>query len=150
MKRLLGLFLLLAPLAAPMAGPMVHAEEPWVRESAPGTPANAAYMTLRNEGDETATVTAVSAEGFGRAAIHETVETDEGTGMQAVEALDIPAGESVQLAPGGMHLMLREPDARVEDGDWVTLMLRFDGGRMLEITAPVRRRTGREEGSDPS
>jgi len=137
---------LLGPTA--WAGPNIVVDSPWVREAPPGTSVSAAYMTLKNQGDEAAEVVGVSAREYARAELHETVHEGDNAGMRAVNSLTIPAGERISLEPGGLHLMLHEPDSRLEAGDWVTLMLTFDDGQLLEVTAPVKQRTGRESDSE--
>jgi copper(I)-binding protein len=130
------------------AQPAVFMEAPWVREAPPGTAVNAAYMVIRNDGEEDTRIVSVSAEGFARVEIHETVEEDGRMRMRPIGELVVPAGKSVTLEPGGLHLMLREADERVTEGDWVTMHFTLASGALIEVTAQVRRRTGRSSDGD--
>ncbi|MDQ2068915.1 copper chaperone PCu(A)C [Natronospira bacteriovora] len=148
MKRI-ALFLSLSLCSLALtAEPPITAESPWVREAPPGTSVTAGYLQLHNRGDEAVSLTAVSADEFRRSELHETVHEDGQARMRHVDAVLIPAGGQAELAPGGKHIMLHEPRRTLEAGDWVTLTLRFDNGQLLQIAAPVRKRTGREEAGD--
>ena len=63
--------------------------------------------------------------------------------MRELDALDLPAGQIVSLAPGGMHLMLFDLSAPLRDGGRVhlTLTLRDRTGKesSQSVDAPVRR-----------
>jgi len=62
--------------------------------------------------------------------------------MRAITGLDLPAGQAVELKPGGFHLMLMELKGPVKDGDTVPLSLVFEGAdkkrETVEIKASVR------------
>lgn len=62
--------------------------------------------------------------------------------MRAVPALDLPAGQSVALSPGGHHLMLMDLKQPLKAGDTVTVSLIVEGpgGRRetVEVKAAVR------------
>jgi periplasmic copper chaperone A len=59
-----------------------------------------------------------------------------------VPSLELPAGQAVQLAPGGYHVMLMDLKQQLKGGDSVPLTLVIedkDGKReTLELKAPVR------------
>ena len=57
--------------------------------------------------------------------------------MREITVLEIPAGESVELAPGGYHLMLMEA-AALEEGDTIKVTLSFRDSPEQEIEAVVR------------
>ena len=143
MPRLLSALCILCLSLPLMAEPPVTAEKPWVREAPPGTSVTAAYLMLHNRGEEAVALTAVSADEFARAELHETVHHEGEARMRRIDTLTIPPGEKVALEPGGKHLMLHDARGELRDGDWVTLTLRFDNEQLLQIAAPVRKRTGR-------
>jgi periplasmic copper chaperone A len=145
MKRMLTALCLLSVAAVAQATPPLSVEDPWVRESPPGTEVNGAYLALRNDGDEDVKLVRVGSPHFSRVEMHETVGEDERSRMRRVEDITVPAGESVALEPGGLHLMLFTPRRSLEAGEHVTLTLEFDNGQLLEVGAPVRKRTGRED-----
>lgn len=59
----------------------------------------------------------------------------EGMTMQPVSAIDVPAGETVVLEPGGYHVMLLELVEPLEEGQTFDLTLTFE--QAGEITVPV-------------
>lgn len=126
-------------------------QKAWVRLPAvPGRPV-AGYLTLVG-GTRDATLVAVTTPAAARTELHETMKMDapgapdhaghEGmagmsgaTTMRPVKALPLPAGQTVKLAPGGLHLMLFDVDAKVGPGGVVPLRLEFADGRTLETQA---------------
>jgi copper(I)-binding protein len=74
------------------------------------------YGTLHNPGPSDQVITGVSAPDYREVTLHETL-VDDGIGrMRPMDALTVPAGGTVDLAPGGDHIMLhgrRRPDGHV-------------------------------------
>jgi copper(I)-binding protein len=58
--------------------------------------------------------------------------------MREVDAIEVPAGGSVELKPGGYHIMLLELAEPLVEGESVALTLRFQGLEPVEVTAQVR------------
>jgi copper(I)-binding protein len=57
--------------------------------------------------------------------------------MRPVDALTIPAGETVALDPGGFHVMLIDPVAPLAEGGQVRLVLTFEAAGEIEVLADV-------------
>ena len=51
--------------------------------------------------------------------------------MRVTPALELPAGATVGMAPGGLHLMLVNPTAPLQVGDKVSIMFTLEDGRTL-------------------
>jgi copper(I)-binding protein len=87
--------------------------ELWTRASPPQAPAAAGYLTITNKGGTADRLVAASAPGVERTEIHEMGVVEGVMKMGAVPGgIEIPAGESVTLAPNGFHIMfigLKEP-----------------------------------------
>ena len=58
--------------------------------------------------------------------------------MQPIESLELPAGETVALEPGGYHIMLIELVAPLETGQEIEVTLTFENAGERTITVPVR------------
>jgi hypothetical protein len=127
---------LLAPLA--QAGDLA-ARDAWVREAPPGAPVMAAYLTIENRGKQADRLVAVASTDFPQTEIHNMREQNGVLRMYAIDALPVPAGGQVTLAPGGLHLMLMKPRRALRAGDTVKLELRFASGARLTVDATVRR-----------
>jgi len=112
----------------------------WVREAHPKATVNAGYLALVNTRTEAVTVVAVESPQFERVEIHEMAMTDGLMSMQELEVIDVPAESTVQLEPGGKHLMLIEPKKPLAAGQSVDFMLRFASGRKQTLTVPVANR----------
>lgn len=98
------------------------------------------FMTLTNDGDTADRLVGGATDVADVVEIHETVMDAEGrTMMQPLEnGIEIPAGESVELMPGGLHVMLREVTAELVEGDTVTITLRFEQAGEITIDVPVQ------------
>lgn len=58
--------------------------------------------------------------------------------MQPIESLELPAGETVVLEPGGYHIMLIDLVAPLESGEEIEVTLTFENGGERTITVPVQ------------
>jgi copper(I)-binding protein len=58
--------------------------------------------------------------------------------MRPVERIDVPAGETVALEPGGYHVMLLDLAAPLEVGATVEVTLTFESAGTQVVTADVR------------
>jgi len=58
--------------------------------------------------------------------------------MRALEAIEVPAGASVRLAPGGNHLMLMRPARALRAGDLVRIEFEVEGAAAVGADFEVR------------
>lgn len=121
-----------------------HAEvtvaEPWVRATVPAQKATGAFMQLESDAD--ARLVSAASPVAGVVEIHEMVMDKDVMKMNRVDGLALPAGQAVELKPGGYHVMLIDLKGQVKEGDQVPLTLiveNKDGSRQtIELTAPAR------------
>lgn len=109
----------------------------WVR-AVPGAAVAAAYMTLHNGGPRALTVTAVRSALAGHAMIHESQLVGGVSTMRAHEPLTISPGASVELRPGGLHVMLEDLAHPLAVDEQVPLELLLAGGGSVAVSARVR------------
>ncbi|HSP52928.1 MAG TPA: copper chaperone PCu(A)C, partial [Cryobacterium sp.] len=78
---------------------------------------------------------------------HETVANDAGDMVMQEKpgGFVVPAGGSIELAPGGSHIMLMGLTGPLAAGDEATFTLTLDDGSSLEFSAPVKDYTGANE-----
>lgn len=114
-------------------------ERPWVREAPPGAPSLAGYLRLRNDCDATVQVVGVESLDVGRPMIHRTEHAGGISRMRPVGELVIQPKGTLLFEPGGLHLMLLQPNRRFVAGDVVRFRLVLADGRRLYVEAPVRR-----------
>jgi len=112
----------------------------------PASGTGAIYFTIENSGDADDMLVEVfdlMVESAGDLSdvieLHETSMTDGVMKMQKLETgIAVPAGETVLLKPGGLHVMLMQIKRSLEPGDVVSLGLRLQSGTEEMITAEVR------------
>jgi len=112
---------------------------PWVREAPPSSRVLAAYMTVKNPGDTAISIEGISSPDFESAEVHRTVVHEGMARMLHIKQLEIPAKGTVRLEPGGLHLMLFNPNRSLATGDSVTLTLHLGNGICLTLDMPVIR-----------
>lgn len=133
------LALLLALLSGCTAQPpALEFHDGWVRLPPPGMAMTAGFGRLENHLDRELHIVGASMVGAGDVSIHRTVIEDGVARMRPVERLSVPAGESVALAPGGLHLMIMQLEAPLTAGQTLALTLRSDTGEQYEVTLDVR------------
>ncbi|HAJ93052.1 MAG TPA: hypothetical protein DCO71_10640 [Gammaproteobacteria bacterium] len=147
LPRALTVLLLLSGSSLAMADATLAIGEPWIREAPPTARVMAGYLALTNAGDTPVTVTSISSPDFEAAEIHRTVVKEGVARMLPVTQLDIPANSQLKLEPGGLHLMLFEPQRPLLEGATVTLTIHRSNGSNVTVTAPVIRKTGGEDHS---
>lgn len=139
-RRLSALALLLAATTGfAETAALLEVREAWVAEAPPGARVQAAYMQLRNAGSAPLNVTAITSPAFESVELHRTVHDGGVARMERMARLDLPPGDGLSLAPGGPHLMLIGPRARVADGALVPLEFRLESGTVVKVDAVVRR-----------
>lgn len=107
------------------------------RMGQPTGPNAAVYFTASNQGDEADRLVGASTDAAASAEVHETVMAEDGTmTMQSVEALDLPAGGTLVLEPGGYHLMLIDAE-RAEVGDTVKVTLTWEEAGEMTVDVEV-------------
>lgn len=117
---------LLLPLASCSAPPSIAVSDAWARATVAGQPSAAAYLTIANKGGESDRLVSVSSTA-GEASLHSTSMDGGVMRMRAMtEGLDVPAGATVKLAPGGTHVMLAKLPAPLAKGSAFPLTLKFE------------------------
>lgn len=109
----------------------------WVRASIGQVPTTAAYMTLENRGDDDRLLS-VSTSVAASAQIHDSAENNGMMQMRPVESLPIAHGKSIELKPGGKHIMVMGLTVPLKAGDRIPLMLRFENAGEVAVQAEVR------------
>jgi copper(I)-binding protein len=101
----------------------VIAEHAWIRLAPPNAPVMAAYVNLRNPGEQSAPLTAASSADFERVEMHQ-MSMDGGVmQMRKLDMIEVKVGQTRELKPGGDHLMLYGAKRPLQLGDKVTLTL---------------------------
>ena len=128
---------LVSGAAAQNAAEFARVDQSWARASIGTARPAAAYLTLVNEGSRDVTLTAIETPLAGRAEVHETTEKDGVMRMVPAGPQRLPPGASVQMAPGGLHIMLMDLKEPLVQGGTLPLTLRFADGSGLEASAQI-------------
>lgn len=109
----------------------------WARpilvEGRPGS----AYFQIENTGDIDDKLISVSSSVSPRVEIHEHTMKDGVMKMSQVDSIEIKAKSSVQLKPGGYHIMIFDTSSKYEIGDQIDLTLHFENGGAIMKTFNV-------------
>jgi copper(I)-binding protein len=123
-------------LPACSEGGGIGVEDAWARS--PMQDVGAAYFTVTNDGDAEDRLIGATAEIADRTEIHETVMEDGQAQMLPIEAVVIPAGESMSFEPGGYHVMLFDLAEPLTVGETISLVLTFEEAGEIEVEAEIR------------
>ena len=138
MKRVVVSFAVL--LAAFAAQAQVTVKDAWVRATVVQQKATGAFMQLQSSQD--AKLISAQSPVAGVVEVHEMTMDGGVMKMRAVPSLALPAGKTVDLKPGGYHVMLMDLKGQVKDGDTVLVTLVVEGKdgkrQNIEIKAAAR------------
>lgn len=95
------------------------------------------YVTIQNNGSTDDRLTGIETSVAGMPMLHETVMTDSVASMPHATAIDIPAGETVSLAPGGFHGMLMDLEEELKEGESFPVALQFEKAGEVSIDTEV-------------
>ena len=140
LSRLLAIALLMAVgSVSAQALDDVSFNDPYVRGVPPGQPNSAAFMQIVNQGSADHALVSGSSPAAEVVELH--THTMEGgmMRMRQVDKIDLPAGETVSLQPGGLHVMLIGLKQKLVPDEEVELTLTLEDGSSVTLKAPVRK-----------
>jgi copper(I)-binding protein len=136
---LLTMLMFLSGAVSAQAVDEVAIEGAYVRAVPPGQPNSAAFMKVSNKGSAEHALVAGSTPAAAVVELH--THTMEGgmMRMRQVEKIDLPAGETVSLEPGGLHVMLIGLKQKLVPEETIPLTLRFEDGSEVSLQVPVHK-----------
>lgn len=118
------------------AGSLVVSEA-WARASImEGRPA-AVFMKIENRGKTGDALVSATTSAAARAELHTHVETDGVMRMEEVPEIKVAAGGSVELKPGGYHVMLFDLPIKLKAGETFPLTVTFKSGMTTTVMVSV-------------
>jgi hypothetical protein len=121
-----------------MSGMMEATEEASMHGMMSGA-VSAAYMQITNNGAADVRLVSASTTVAALTQIHETtIENDVARMSELANGLVIPAGETVELRPGGIHVMMMNLQSSLIEGETVTVTLTFDTGDIVAVEAVIQ------------
>jgi copper(I)-binding protein len=108
----------------------IRVQHPWARATSAGARHVAVFMRIRNQGSNPERLVSAASPVAAR------VELRGAT--SPVAAIDLPARNTVELVPGGTHLLLLEVGRSIAKGERIALLLRFERLGELSIDVEVQ------------
>lgn len=138
MKKLIASSLMAAAFGA-WAQPPVKVDSAWVRGTVAAQKATGAFMRITSNAD--ARLLSAESPVAGVVEIHEMAMENDVMRMRQVPGLDLSAGRTLELKPGGYHVMLMDLKQPLKAGEMVPITLVFEDGASqrfsLVVNAPV-------------
>lgn len=129
----------LTVLPAAAQAPAVQVEGAWARASVQGQSGTGAFMRLT--APQGARLVRAESPAAGVTEVHEMKMEGDVMKMRPIAALDLPAGKTVELKPGGHHVMLMDLKAPLKKDSSVPITLVFQDAQgaesRLDLSVPV-------------
>ena len=116
-------------------GNKIVISDAWIKTTIPGATVSAAYMRIQSP----TPLKLLKVEGAIAAdiQIHDMRMNEGVMEMNALPSIDIAAQQTVELKPGGKHVMLMKVAKPIKNGDKVPLALTFEGTDKKTITLRI-------------
>lgn len=111
----------------------------WARASIPGAANGAAYLSLKNTGDDAVTLVGMSSEVAKVTELHTHIHADGMMRMEHVPSKVIPPGESLIMQPGGYHVMLMGLKQPLQENGTLYIVLDFADGKQQTLDVGIRK-----------
>ena len=125
--------------------PQISISEAWSRATVAGQSSAAAYLTIANNGNGDERLLQVSTP-IGQPSLHSTTLDKGVMRMRPLASIDIPAHSTVDLKPGGTHIMIMGVKRPLAAGSSFPMTLKFDRSGDRAVTVAVRPATTAEGG----
>jgi copper(I)-binding protein len=111
---------------------------PWSRATPSSAPTAGGYMTLTNKGTEPDRLIAVESEAAGRVELHQMTMDGAIMRMRQLEnGVALAPGATVELKPGGNHVMFMQLKAPLKKGEHVPIVLVFEKAGRIAVDMQV-------------
>ena len=127
------------PAFAGSAADEVEVLDPWAREVPPVMSSSAGFLSLKNTGSVEHKLVSASADGAGVAELHTHIHNNGVMQMRPVEDIPVLPGETTELKPGGLHIMLMKLNKPLLAGEQINITLTFEDGSSKQVQAEVRK-----------
>ena len=117
----------------------VVAHDPWIREAPPSIRVLAGYVRLENKTDYDIRFVNATSPAFMDIEIHKISIHNGVAQMEHISHVLIPAYKTVQLDPGGFHLMMMGAKRRMKAGDKIPVKLFFSKGSPVSVQMVVKK-----------
>lgn len=112
-------------------------ENAWSRATIGAGRPGVFYVEISNSGSSDDALIGIATPAAGMSVLHETVVNDGIASMPHAMTIPVPAGQSVELAPGGYHGMLMGLTEALKEGDSFPVTLTFENSGEIAIDVEV-------------
>ncbi len=142
MRSLLLPAMLLIAACGQQGAPEIELANAWARPTVGQVP-GAVYVTIDNKGSSDDRLTGVFTDHAAMAMVHQNEVVNGVARMRMAGEINIPAGERIEMAPGGTHIMLEGLRAPLKTGDDFDLVLKFRNSGDKAVKVQVVKPEGR-------
>ena len=111
---------------------------PYARATAPGQPTGGGYLKLENQGSTADRLLSATADVSGSVELHMMKMEGDVMRMRQVDAIEVPVGQTVELKPGGYHLMFIGLKAPLKVGERFPMTLKFEKAGEVKVEVVVQ------------
>ena len=111
----------------------------WIKQLPPVVPMRAGYMKIKNQSSTAQKIVSLQSASFETVEMHETKMAEGMMKMIQLETLEIPEKSTVELKPGGKHLMLITPVQPLQIGDNVEIIVTFADETTQSVILEVKK-----------
>jgi copper(I)-binding protein len=136
MRKLIATVVAVWAVASPaLAEESVRVFDAWARATILASRPGAAYLTIESAAEDR--LLGVTTPVAGHVMIHAVEKDGDVSRMKHIETLELPAGERITLAPGGMHLMLMGLQDKLSEGTAFPMTLNFETAGEITVDVSV-------------
>ncbi|QQF52333.1 copper chaperone PCu(A)C [Campylobacter fetus] len=111
----------------------IDIESPFVKATPPNAKTSAAFMIIKNNTNKDVSLVSGNSNASKVFEIHTHLNENGMKKMVRIPKIDIPANSSVELKPGGLHIMLIDINKPLEITDKVDLTLEFSDSSKIDL-----------------
>ena len=115
----------------------IKVEHAYTRATMPGQQVAGGFMKIENKGGPADQLVSASSPVASEVQLHEMAMDGNVMKMRQVKDIPVPAGGSVELKPGGLHIMFMNIKAPLTAGETVPVKLKFAKAGEVEVKMPV-------------
>ena len=138
LKAILLVLTLLAGGSGATAQSQLSWSEGHVNALIPGQEVSAGYLRITNNGEQDETLVGFASAAAAMVQLHESSMSNGMMSMKHIESIVIPAGDSIQLQPSGLHLMIMGTNKEAFAGESISIDFHFESGAMFTASLPIK------------
>jgi copper(I)-binding protein len=123
---------------APVSIGDIEITDAFTRATLPNAPVAGGYLTITNKGKAEDSLLSATSPAAGKVELHQmSMQGDVMKMAPLPDGIVVPAGETVELSPGGLHIMFMQLKRPFVEGETVPVTLDFEKAGTVEVQLPV-------------